>query len=43
LVCVAVDLTAETEMIKTMTAQQWKKQKPELHKRPALFLIYAGS
>ncbi|MGI8598620.1 MAG: SAM-dependent methyltransferase [Chitinophagaceae bacterium] len=43
LVCVAVDLTAETEMIKTMTAQQWKKQKPELNKRPALFLIYAGS
>jgi 16S rRNA (cytidine1402-2'-O)-methyltransferase len=43
LVCIAVDLTAETEMIKTMTVQQWKSQKPELHKRPALFLIYAGS
>lgn len=42
LVCVAVDLTAKTEMIQTMTAQQWRNKKPELHKRPALFLIYAG-
>lgn len=40
--CVAVDLTAPTEMIQTKTAQQWKTSMPELHKRPAIFLIYSG-
>lgn len=38
-ICLAVDLTAETEMIQTKTAQQWKTTKPPLHKRPAIFLI----
>jgi len=42
-ICVAVDLTAATEMIRTQTAQQWKASVPELHKRPAIFLLYAGS
>lgn len=42
-ICVAVDLTAETESIQTKTAQQWKTVMPQLHKRPAIFLIYAGS
>ena len=41
-ICVAVDLTASTEMIQTKTAQQWKAAMPQLHKRPAIFLIYAG-
>jgi 16S rRNA (cytidine1402-2'-O)-methyltransferase len=40
-ICVAVDLTAPTEMIQTKTAQQWKIAMPQLHKRPAIFLIYA--
>lgn len=40
---VAVDLTAPTEMIQTKTAQQWKTAMPQLHKRPAIFLIYAGA
>ncbi len=42
-ICVAVDLTAETEMVKTKTAQQWKTAMPQLHKRPAIFLMYAQS
>jgi 16S rRNA (cytidine1402-2'-O)-methyltransferase len=42
-ICVAVDLTASTEMIQTKTAQQWKTAIPQLHKRPAIFLLYAGS
>jgi 16S rRNA (cytidine1402-2'-O)-methyltransferase len=42
-VCVAVDLTASTEIIQTKTAQQWKAAMPQLHKRPAIFLLYAGS
>lgn len=37
--CVAADLTAETEMIQTKTAQQWKAALPQLHKRPAIFLL----
>lgn len=39
-ICVAVDITLETEFIKTKTAQEWKKAMPELHKRPCIFLIY---
>lgn len=41
-ICVAVDLTAQTESIQTKTAQQWKTAMPQLHKRPAIFLLYAG-
>jgi 16S rRNA (cytidine1402-2'-O)-methyltransferase len=41
-ICLAVDLTAQTEMIQTKTAQQWKTAVPQLHKRPAIFLMYAG-
>jgi 16S rRNA (cytidine1402-2'-O)-methyltransferase len=42
-ICMAVDLTAPTEMIQTKTAQQWKASPPQLHKRPAIFLIYSGT
>jgi 16S rRNA (cytidine1402-2'-O)-methyltransferase len=42
-ICVAADLTAPTEMIQTKTAQQWKTSLPQLHKRPAIFLLYAGT
>lgn len=41
-ICVAADLTSPTEMIQTKTAQQWKTAMPQLHKRPAIFLIYSG-
>jgi 16S rRNA (cytidine1402-2'-O)-methyltransferase len=41
-ICVAVDITAPAEEIRTMTAQQWKTELPSLHKRPAIFLVYAG-
>ncbi len=40
--CVAVDLTSPSEMIQTKTVQEWKKSLPALHKRPAIFLMYAG-
>ena len=43
LICVAVDITAPTEMIQTKTAQQWKTAMPQLHKRPAIFLLYAAN
>ena len=37
---IAVDLTLPTEFIKTATVNEWKKQKPDIHKRPAVFLIH---
>ncbi|MBI5371891.1 MAG: SAM-dependent methyltransferase [Sphingobacteriales bacterium] len=41
LFCIAVDLTGPTEWVKTKTIAQWQKEKPELHKRPAIFLLQA--
>ncbi|MES2108047.1 MAG: SAM-dependent methyltransferase [Bacteroidota bacterium] len=38
--CIACDLTAATELVQTKTIAEWQKNKPELHKRPAIFLIY---
>ena len=38
-VCVACDITLETEFIKTKTVAQWKGSMPELHKKPTIFLI----
>lgn len=38
-VCVACDITLESEYIVTKTVTQWKKKKPSLHKRPVIFLI----
>ena len=39
-ICVAADITLESEFIVTKTANEWKKSMPELHKRPTIFLIY---
>lgn len=39
-VCVACDITLETEYIKTMTIDHWKNVKVDLHKRPAIFIIH---
>ncbi|PKQ64801.1 SAM-dependent methyltransferase [Labilibaculum filiforme] len=38
--CIAADITLESEYIKTMSIQAWKNNLPELHKRPAIFLIH---
>ena len=37
--CMACDITLDTEYIKTQTVAQWKKGVPDLNKRPAIFLI----
>lgn len=42
LLSIAADITGPNEFCKTKTIAQWKKDKPELHKRPAIFLIFAG-
>jgi 16S rRNA (cytidine1402-2'-O)-methyltransferase len=41
--CVAADITSADEWIKTKTIAEWRKQLPDLHKRPAIFcLLGAG-
>lgn len=42
-ICIAVDLTGDKEFIKTKTVSNWKKSKPDIHKRPVIFLLYASS
>jgi 16S rRNA (cytidine1402-2'-O)-methyltransferase len=37
--CIAVDITGTNEVIQTRILRDWQKNKPELHKRPAVFLI----
>ena len=38
--CIACDITLSTEFIKTKSINEWKKQMPDIAKRPTLFLIY---
>jgi 16S rRNA (cytidine1402-2'-O)-methyltransferase len=39
--CIAASITCANEFIRTFTIEQWKKQPmPQLHKTPAIFLIY---
>lgn len=40
--CIASNITAAEESIKTKRIQEWKTKKPELHKQPVIFLLYAG-
>lgn len=39
--CVACDITLETEYILTKPVAQWKKNKPDLHKRPCIFIFHS--
>ena len=39
LVCIAVDITLPNEYIKTYSVADWKRKSPDLHKRPAIFII----
>jgi 16S rRNA (cytidine1402-2'-O)-methyltransferase len=38
--CVAVDITLETEFIKTMEVKNWKNVKKDFHKKPMIFIIH---
>ncbi|SEW15598.1 16S rRNA (cytidine1402-2'-O)-methyltransferase [Chitinophaga sp. YR573] len=43
LLCVAADITGAEEYIHTRTIKAWKQTTlPELNKKPAIFLLYAG-
>ena len=37
--CVAADLTMESEFVMTKTVAEWKKSFPDINKRPAIFLM----
>ncbi|MEN7550291.1 SAM-dependent methyltransferase [Rapidithrix thailandica] len=39
--CVAANLTAPDQFIRTLTVGEWKKKKPDLHKKPTIFLLMA--
>lgn len=39
LLCIAANITADDELIKTLPVKEWKKQKPDLHKKPTIFLL----
>lgn len=40
-ICIATELTGKTEYIKTRSVAEWKKKKPDVHKRPTIFLLQA--
>lgn len=37
--CIAADITLATESIRTLFVDQWKKQNPDIHKHPVIFII----
>lgn len=37
--CIACDLMSDQELMVTKSIKQWQTQKPDLHKKPAMFLI----
>jgi 16S rRNA (cytidine1402-2'-O)-methyltransferase len=40
--CVACDITLDTELILTQTVAQWKGHRPDIQKRPAIFIIHGA-
>jgi 16S rRNA (cytidine1402-2'-O)-methyltransferase len=38
--CIAADITLNTEFIRTRTIAEWRKQQPDLNKRPCIFALY---
>jgi 16S rRNA (cytidine1402-2'-O)-methyltransferase len=40
--CIAADITAPEQFIQTKTMAQWAKAKPDLHKRPTIFLMHGA-
>lgn len=42
LLCIASNITLENEKIQTRSIKDWKQAVPDLHKQPAIFLLYAS-
>jgi 16S rRNA (cytidine1402-2'-O)-methyltransferase len=41
--CLAADLSAEEEFIRTLPISEWKKNRPDLNKQPVIFLLLGRS
>jgi len=41
LVCVAADLTLDSETVRSQTVAAWRKEPPQLKGRPTVFLFLA--
>ena len=39
MLCIACNITAKDEFIKTLPLAEWKKRKPDLTKKPAIFIL----
>ncbi len=39
LLCIACNISAEDELIQTKTIKDWTKIKPDLHKKPTIFIL----
>lgn len=39
--CIAVDITASSENIRSQSVKKWKQEVPDIHKRLAIFLLHA--
>jgi 16S rRNA (cytidine1402-2'-O)-methyltransferase len=40
---IAADLTADSEWIRTKTVSEWRKEMPDLHKKPVIFCLLASN
>lgn len=40
-ICIAAELTSQHQTIKTKTISDWKKEVPDLHKKPVIFVLSA--
>jgi 16S rRNA (cytidine1402-2'-O)-methyltransferase len=43
MLCIGIDITSANESIQTKKIKNWKNNQPALHKRQAVFLLYAGN
>ncbi|UEG50236.1 SAM-dependent methyltransferase [Ferruginibacter lapsinanis] len=41
-ICIAAELTGTNEFVQTKTISDWRKEKTDFHKKPVIFLLYAG-
>ena len=41
--CIATDLTADTESVRTKSIEEWRKNRMTIGKRPTVFLLLSGS
>lgn len=39
--CIAADITGPSEFIQTKKLEEWKKNLPDLHKKPVMFVLHA--